>query len=125
MLKGNAGAGFKDGKICVDFLDPAKISASPWKPTQHAQLDLSQKAQVKADAWVDVTFQLIVQALGGAIDMTAGLTARPRFNNEFVFSASHTIDPKGGVQQPTDGSACAQGLLGEPRHRHGHHRRPP
>ncbi|KAL8309113.1 hypothetical protein RB597_009405 [Gaeumannomyces tritici] len=86
------------------------MSRLPWTPTHNAQLDLSQRANAKADAWVDVTFQLIVQVLGGVVDMTAGLSARPRFNNDFTFAASQTIGEDGKVSQPTDGQACAQGL---------------
>lgn len=110
-VRGTAGAGLKNGRIHIDFLDPAKIAATPWTPTHNAQLDLSQRAQAKADAWVDVTFQLIVQVLGGAVDMTAGLHARPRFNNDFSFAASQTVGGDGKVKQPTDGGkACAQGM---------------
>ncbi|KAL8301076.1 hypothetical protein RB593_000059 [Gaeumannomyces tritici] len=109
-VKGTAGAGLKNGRIHIDFLDQAKITATPWTPTHNAGLDLSQRANAKADAWIDVTFQLIVQVLGGVVDMTAGLRARPRFNNDFSFAASQTIGPDGKVNQPTDGLACAQGL---------------
>ncbi|TLD33588.1 hypothetical protein PspLS_01674 [Pyricularia sp. CBS 133598] len=109
-VKGSAGAGLKNGRIHLDFLDMSKTTAQPWQPVHNAQLDLSQKALAKADTWIDVTFQLVVEVLAGVVDLNAGLTARPRFNNEFSFAASQTVNETGGVTQPTDGMVCAQGL---------------
>ncbi|KAH6974727.1 hypothetical protein EDB80DRAFT_595415 [Ilyonectria destructans] len=104
-VTGTVGAGLKNGRVHLDFLDTNKTSATPWKPVYNAKLDLSERACVKADTWIDVTFQLIVQVLG-VVDLTAGLTARPRFNNEFAFAASQTIDE---ANHPND-LVCAQGL---------------
>ncbi|KAH6988145.1 hypothetical protein BKA56DRAFT_653807 [Ilyonectria sp. MPI-CAGE-AT-0026] len=108
-VTGSAGAGLKNGIIHLDFLDNTKTSFTPWKPVYNAKLDLSERALAKADTWIDVTFQLVVNALGGVLDLSAGLTARPRFNNEFAFTASQTIGADGTVTQPND-LDCAQGL---------------
>ncbi|KAH7039820.1 uncharacterized protein B0I36DRAFT_370800 [Microdochium trichocladiopsis] len=107
-VTGSAGAGMQNGRIHLDFLDTSKTSVTPWKPVYNAKLDLSQRALVKADTWIDVTFQLGIEILGGVVDVSAGLTARPRFNNEFALTASQGITP-GGVTQPNE-LACAQGL---------------
>lgn len=107
-VTGSAGAGLQNGRVHLDFLDTNKTSVTPWTPVYNAKLNLSQRALAKADTWIDVTFQLIVQVLGGVVDLSAGLTARPRFNNEFAFTASQEID-QGGVTQPGD-LVCAQGL---------------
>ncbi|KAH7347453.1 hypothetical protein B0T11DRAFT_322196 [Plectosphaerella cucumerina] len=108
-VTGSAGAGLQNGRVHLDFLDTNKTSFTPWKPVYNAKLNLSERALAKADTWVDVTFQLIVQVLGGVVDLSAGLTARPRFNNEFAFTASQEIDETGTVTQPGD-LVCAQGL---------------
>ncbi|KAJ1323554.1 hypothetical protein MN608_10798 [Microdochium nivale] len=108
-VTGTAGAGLKNGRVHLDFLDTAKTSVTPWKPVYNAKLSLSQRALAKADTWIDITFQLVVQILGGALDISAGLTARPRFNNEFALTASQGIELGGTITQPND-LACAQGL---------------
>lgn len=108
-VTGTAGAGLQHGRVHLDFLDTSKTSVTPWTPTYNAKLDLSERALAKADTWVDITFQLVVEILGGVVDMSAGLTARPRFNNEFALMASQGVDQNGTVTQPNE-LACAQGL---------------
>jgi hypothetical protein len=108
-VTGTAGAGLQNGIVHLDFLDTSKTSIAPWKPVYNARLDVSERARAKADAWIDVTFQLIVEVLGGVVDLSAGITARPRFNNEFAFTASQTIEAPDGVEFPND-LVCAQGL---------------
>ncbi|TLD16070.1 uncharacterized protein PgNI_02590 [Pyricularia grisea] len=88
----------------------SKTTAQPWQPVQNVQLNLSQKAMAKADTWIDVTFQLAIEMLSGVVELNAGLTARPRFNNEFSFGASQSVNETCGVIQPTDGMVCGQGV---------------
>ncbi|KXJ86027.1 hypothetical protein Micbo1qcDRAFT_219866 [Microdochium bolleyi] len=120
-VTGTAGAGLKNGRVHLDFLDTAKTSVTPWKPVYNGKLNLSQRALAKADTWIDVTFQLVVKILGGVVDISAGLTARPRFNNEFALTGDQVFeigtgttggDANGLVPAPSKSSdlACAQGL---------------
>ncbi|KAH7012694.1 uncharacterized protein B0I36DRAFT_389618 [Microdochium trichocladiopsis] len=120
-VTGSAGAGLKNGRVHFDFLNTAKTSVTPWKPVYNAKLNLSQRALAKADTWIDVTFQLVVKILGGVVDISAGLRARPRFNNEFALTGSQGIgigqgktggDANGVIAAPAQSGdlTCAQGL---------------
>jgi hypothetical protein len=116
VLTTDLGVKIADGNFHLDFLDSSNTSATGWTPVFTAQANISEKASVSVNPYVDITVMLQFELLGGLIDLSGGVTAQPKFNNDFVLSASQVINGTsdgtsidGSVTQP-DTEECAQGL---------------
>ena len=88
----DVGAEIADGNFHVDFLDRSRSSATGWKPTFHAAANISEHAAVTMDPYVDVTAKLEFQLLGGVLDLSGGMTARPRFSNDFTLHGDDRLN---------------------------------
>lgn len=86
------GARIADGNFHLDFLDRSRSSATNWKPTFHAAASISKHAAVTIDPYVDVTARLDFQLLGGLLDLSGGMTARPRFTNDFTLNGNQQFN---------------------------------
>jgi hypothetical protein len=106
------------GNAHLDFLNSSLSSATGWKPTFTAAANISEKATASIDPYAEVTVELEFLLLGGVLDLSGGVTAQPRLNNDFILMASQALEGKtngstgsGSVTQPTAGvDQCAQGL---------------
>ncbi|POR31377.1 Uncharacterized protein TPAR_08413 [Tolypocladium paradoxum] len=105
-----------DGHFHLDFLDRSRSSATGWRPVFHAAANVSGRAAVSMDPYVDVTAKLEFQLLGGAVDLSGGMTARPRFNNDLTLNGNQHFDATWRRRDDAvSGSAgayagCAQGF---------------
>ncbi|KND87082.1 hypothetical protein TOPH_08253 [Tolypocladium ophioglossoides CBS 100239] len=88
----NLGAEIANGNFHLDFLDQSRSSATGWKPTFHAAANISEHAAVAIDPYVDITAKLDFQLLGGLVDLSGGMTARPRFNNDFTLNGNQHVN---------------------------------
>ncbi|KAH6887669.1 hypothetical protein B0T10DRAFT_74246 [Thelonectria olida] len=116
VLTTDLGVKIADGNFHLDFLDSSNSSATGWTPVFTAQANISEKASASVNPYVDITVMLQFELLGGLIDLSGGVTAQPKFNNDFVLSASQVLNGTsdgtsidGSVTQPND-EECAQGL---------------
>jgi hypothetical protein len=98
-----------DGNVHVDALDEASSSTSGWVPTYNAAANISTSAEVNINPFVSLTVELAIDILGGLVDLSSGVTAKPTFNNDFLFTAAGGVDltQVGGLNSSGD---CSQGL---------------
>ncbi|KAH8895788.1 hypothetical protein GQ53DRAFT_640483 [Thozetella sp. PMI_491] len=108
VVSGEVGAAIADGNIHLDFVDTNKTTTKGWTPTYNAGLNISEKAGISVDPFLDLTVELEFELLSGLLDLSGGVTAQPRFNNDFILTASQDVSTGGGVTQP--GTACDQGV---------------
>lgn len=101
--------GLADGNVHVDALHQASSSTSGWVPTYNAAANISASAEVDINPFVSLTVELEIEILGGLVDLSTGVTAKPTFNNEFVFTAAEGVDLTGVIGLNPDGE-CSQGL---------------
>ncbi|CAK7207015.1 hypothetical protein SEUCBS139899_009823 [Sporothrix eucalyptigena] len=105
----DVGVAVADGNVHVDFQNSSSSSTSGWTPTYTSMVNITEKATVSVDPFLDLTVELAFQVLGGLLDLSVGLEAQPRFNNNFTLSATQDISPT-TVAQPTTTGACSQGI---------------
>ncbi len=106
------------GNAHLDFLNSSLSSATGWKPTFTAAANITEKAAASIDPFAEVTVELQFVLLGGLLDLSGGVTAQPRFNNDFILTATQTLEgatngstSSGSVTQPSSGAGqCTQGL---------------
>ena len=97
------------GNFHIDFVNQDASSATGWVPTFSAVTNITEKAAISVDPFIDVTVELGMSLIGGALDLSGGITAEPRLNNDFTLTASQSVDGSGKVTQPNDGS-CSNGV---------------
>ena len=76
-----------NGNVHVDILNSVNTVATGWTPTYHPYANISAQANVQADASATVTVEMALSFLGGLIDLSSGLTAKPGIANTFVLDA--------------------------------------
>ncbi|KAF2705068.1 hypothetical protein K504DRAFT_440914 [Pleomassaria siparia CBS 279.74] len=104
--------GIADGNVHVDALNKSASSTSGWKPTYYIGSNISSNANVDINPYVSVTVELGIDILGGLVDLSTGLTAKPKFTNEFSLTdvaGFNTTAIKGLNSEGT----CSQGLAVE------------
>ncbi|KAH6990187.1 hypothetical protein EDB80DRAFT_587363 [Ilyonectria destructans] len=115
-LTTDLGVKIADGNFHLDFLDSSSSSATGWTPIFTANANISEKAVASVDPYVDITVMLQFELLGGLVDLSGGVTASPKFYNDFVLSASQELNGTsdgttiGGTVTQPDTGACSQGL---------------
>ncbi|POS72415.1 hypothetical protein DHEL01_v209196 [Diaporthe helianthi] len=116
------GAEVANGTAHIDFVDQNATTAAGWEPTYHANATLSGKAEVAVTPSVEFTVGVQFELLGGALDLSGGLTPRASFPTKAAVGAVQEVDAGSGVNvtvsQPGgggggDGAVCANGAAVE------------
>ncbi|KAF4922722.1 hypothetical protein CGCVW01_v005099 [Colletotrichum viniferum] len=103
------GLSFPDAKLHLDLVNSSATAATGWDPVWTAQANISEKAAVGVNPYVDLGVQLAFTILGGAIDLSTGVTSHSKLVNDFTLSASQGAGTEGtGIG--TDNTACAEGF---------------
>jgi hypothetical protein len=110
----DVGAEISNGTVHIDFVDWNSTGAAGWEPTYHANLTLTEKAKVSVDPYVEFTVGVEFKLLGGALDLSGGLTPRATFPTTVTLDAGQAIGAGSGantsVTQPGAGSSnCTNG----------------
>ncbi|KAI8156514.1 hypothetical protein KHU50_009872 [Colletotrichum sp. SAR 10_65] len=103
------GLSFPDAKLHLDLVNSSATAATGWDPVWTAQANISEKAAVGVNPYVELGVQLAFTILGGAIDLSTGVTSHSKLVNDFTLSASQGAGTEGtGIG--TDNTACAEGF---------------
>ncbi|KAE8389553.1 hypothetical protein BDV23DRAFT_97278 [Aspergillus alliaceus] len=81
-----------DGNVHVDLLNSVNTVSSGWTPSYKPHANISAQADVRADATASVTVEMAVNFLGGLIDLSSGLTAKPGIANTFSLDAHYDTE---------------------------------
>ncbi|KAF6811916.1 hypothetical protein CMUS01_13170 [Colletotrichum musicola] len=103
------GLNFPDAKLHLDLVNSSASAATGWDPVWTAHANISEKAAVGVNPYVDLGVQLVFNILGGAIDLSTGVTTRSKLVNDFTLSASQGVGT-GGVGIGQDNTACQEGF---------------
>jgi hypothetical protein len=106
-----AGVGIiiSDGNVHLDALDKSKTTTSGWVPTYSAFANISGVAEASIDPYISLTVEIAVSVLGGLVDLSTGITAKPKIENDFILTGSGGVS-LAGVTDVTSTGTCAQGL---------------
>ncbi|KAF5501997.1 hypothetical protein CGCA056_v014575 [Colletotrichum aenigma] len=103
------GLSFPDAKLHLDLVNSSATAATGWDPVWTAQANISEKAAVGVNPYVELGVQLAFTILGGAIDLSTGVTSHSKLVNDFTLSASQGAGTEGtGIG--SDNTACAEGF---------------
>ncbi|KAF4818113.1 hypothetical protein CGCTS75_v012093 [Colletotrichum tropicale] len=103
------GLSFPDAKLHLDLVNSSATAATGWDPVWTAQANITEKAAVGVNPYVELGVQLAFTILGGAIDLSTGVTSHSKLVNDFTLSASQGAGTEGtGIG--TDNTACAEGF---------------
>ncbi|KAI7788291.1 isoamyl alcohol [Diaporthe eres] len=107
----DVGAEVANGTVHIDFVDWNSTAAAGWEPTYHANVSLSEKATVAVSPFVSFTVGVEFELLGGALDLSGGLTPKASFPTTVTLDAGQDIGAGSGenttVTQPGGDSAAA------------------
>jgi len=92
--------GIPKGNVHLDFLDSSKTTTSGWVPKYSATANITERARVGLDASLDLTLELAVELLAGLVDLSAGVTATPGFDNKFVLLGNQGAGIQGREAEP-------------------------
>ncbi|KAF7589526.1 hypothetical protein BBP40_004191 [Aspergillus hancockii] len=81
-----------DGNVHVDLLDSVNTVATGWKPSYTPHANISAQADIRADVNTSVTVQMALNFLGGLVDLSGGLIAKPGVANAFTLDANLTTE---------------------------------
>lgn len=110
----DVGAEIENGTVHIDFVDFDATNAAGWEPTYHANVNISEKAEVAVSPFVSFTVGVEFELLGGALDLSGGLTPKASFPTTVTLDAGQGIGAGSGentsVTQPGGGAtACTNG----------------
>ncbi|OBR12725.1 Isoamyl alcohol [Colletotrichum higginsianum IMI 349063] len=103
--------------VHLDLVDGARSSATGWEPKYSSHANITESADVRVDASADVTVRLAFELLGGLVDLSAGITATPGFDNRFKLRGEQNLGLAGNftskpteavAEVPKDGPVCAE-----------------
>ncbi|TQN67371.1 hypothetical protein CSHISOI_08068 [Colletotrichum shisoi] len=103
--------------VHLDLVDGARSSATGWDPKYSSHANITESADVRVDASADVTVRLAFELLGGLVDLSAGITATPGFDNRFKLRGEQHLGLAGNftgkpteavADVPKDGLVCAE-----------------
>ncbi|KAE8327108.1 hypothetical protein BDV39DRAFT_205240 [Aspergillus sergii] len=97
-----------NGNVHVDILNSVNTVATGWTPTYRPYANISAQANVQADASATVTVEMALSFLGGLIDLSSGLTAKPGIANTFVLDAK--LDTEHATNATNATNATATGI---------------
>ncbi|KAK2011539.1 hypothetical protein LZ32DRAFT_659541 [Colletotrichum eremochloae] len=109
--------GLPAGKVHLDLLHFDQSSATGWDPKYSSHANITESADVHVDASADVTIRLAFELMGGLVDLSAGITATPGFDNTFKLRGQENLGLAGNFTSaptkavadlPKDGLVCAE-----------------
>ncbi|KAI3395393.1 hypothetical protein diail_1384 [Diaporthe ilicicola] len=107
----DVGSEITNGTVHVDFVDWNATAQTGWEPTYHANVNVSGKAEVAVSPFVSFTVGIELELLGGALDLSGGLTPKASFPTTVTLDASQNVGAGSGenttVSQPGGESAAA------------------
>lgn len=113
----DVGSEIANGTVHIDFVDFNATAAAGWEPTYHANVNISEKAAVAVSPFVSFTVGVEFELLGGALDLSGGLTPKASFPTTVTLYAGQDIGAGSGanttVSQPggegDSAAACENG----------------
>ncbi|KAH7132748.1 hypothetical protein EDB81DRAFT_904703 [Dactylonectria macrodidyma] len=75
-----------NGQTHFDLLDSAQTTSSGWKPKTSVSSNINAQVSLQVNPYIDLILAMGVNLFNGALDLSAGLEAKPTIVN--VFSAS-------------------------------------
>ncbi|OHF00210.1 hypothetical protein CORC01_04399 [Colletotrichum orchidophilum] len=103
------GLSFPDAKLHLDLVDSAASSATGWDPVWTANANISEKAAIGVNPYVELGLEVVFEILGGAIDLSSGVTSHSKLVNDFTLSASQGVNgTDAGIGQ--DNTGCQEGF---------------
>ncbi|KAK2024045.1 hypothetical protein LX32DRAFT_731712 [Colletotrichum zoysiae] len=103
------GLTFPDAKIHLDLVDTAATAATGWEPVWSANANITQKAAVTVNPYVELGVGLVFEILGGAVSLSSGVDTRSKLVNDFTLSASQEAGT-GGTGIGQDNAGCREGF---------------
>lgn len=108
-ITAGAGLTIADGNLHLDALNSENTITSGWVPTYTAFANISGEVAATLDPYVSLTVEIAISVLGGLIDLSTGLVAKPKFENDFILTASEGVS-LAGVANITNDGTCSEGL---------------
>ncbi|KAJ0157995.1 hypothetical protein CTA2_12568 [Colletotrichum tanaceti] len=97
--------------VHLDLVDGARSSATGWEPRYSSYANITQSADARVDVSADVTVRMAVELLGGLVDLSAGITATPGFDNRFKLRGEQHLALAGNFTTKPAEAAVAEVLL--------------
>ncbi|KAJ0120183.1 isoamyl alcohol [Diaporthe amygdali] len=109
----DVGSEIENGTVHIDFVDWNATAAAGWEPTYHANVSISEKAEVAVSPFVSFTVGVGFELLGGALDLSGGLTPKASFPTTVTLDAGQDVSAGSGenttVSQPGGEGTCENG----------------
>ncbi|KAK1565828.1 uncharacterized protein LY79DRAFT_530138 [Colletotrichum navitas] len=103
------GLTFPDAKIHLDLVNSSATAVTGWEPVWTANANITQKAAVTVNPYVELGVELVFEILGGAASLSSGVDTRSKLNNDFILTASQEAGT-GGTGIGQDNTDCQQGF---------------
>ncbi|KAK1984727.1 hypothetical protein LZ30DRAFT_585594 [Colletotrichum cereale] len=109
--------GLPAGKVHLDLVHSDRSTAAGWEPKYSSHANITESADVHVDTSADVTVRLAFELMGGLVDLSAGITATPGFDNTFKLRGEENLGLAGNftgapteaaADVPEDGPVCAE-----------------
>ena len=110
-ISADLSATISNGKAHIDFLDSKNTVTSGWDPVYTHAVNVSAAVEAQVNPFVELTAEMAVSFLGGLLDLSSGVRARPTLINVFSLNAQFNIDNANNVTIPasTDEN-CVNGV---------------
>ncbi|KAA8644258.1 hypothetical protein EYZ11_005903 [Aspergillus tanneri] len=102
-----------NGRAHLDVLDSQKSMSAGWTPTYTPHANISAHAEVTANAHARLTVEMALNFLGGLLDLSGGLTAKPGVANKFTLDATKVLPVKPLRRDLNDDDSLAVVPLGQ------------
>ncbi|KAL5315328.1 hypothetical protein ACEPPN_016195 [Leptodophora sp. 'Broadleaf-Isolate-01'] len=110
-ISADLSATISNGHAHIDFLDSKNTVTSGWDPVYTHAVNVSAAVEAQVNPFVELTAEMAVSFLGGLLDLSSGIKARPTLINVFSLQAQFNIDNANNVTIPasTD-ETCVNGV---------------
>ncbi|KAK0117527.1 hypothetical protein ONS95_011867 [Cadophora gregata] len=110
-ISADLSATITNGKAHIDFLDSKNTVTSGWDPVYTHAVNVSAAIEAQVNPFVELTAEMAVNFLGGVLDLSSGIRAKPTLINVFSLQAQFNIDNANNVTIPasTD-ETCVNGI---------------
>ncbi|KAH7323501.1 hypothetical protein BKA65DRAFT_567242 [Rhexocercosporidium sp. MPI-PUGE-AT-0058] len=104
-------ATISNGHAHIDFLDSKNTVTTGWEPVFTHAVNISAAVEAQVNPFVELTAEMAVKFLGGLLDLSSGIKAKPSLINVFSLQAQFNIDNANNVTIPaaTD-LTCVNGV---------------